>query len=311
MKKILGLVVALVAVVAMLGTGTWAYFNDVVAVTDNTITAGSLYLNDVSANPVTVGDDGQFKPSATETTANLLEENGGTASEVKNAGTIDGNLYITLENLVNYENTRLDIELRSGDSTDSATLGELGSKVLVAFWFDKNMDNTWSDGDFYLNSTDNSITQRTAGSPATIAGAYATIDTYDAKAWTAIPMDSDDSFGYLKISYKFPDNTTDFYTTNVRITSGGSGYTVGDDLTLSDGSIVEVTDIDGSGAITAVSLTTGAVANSGTGPYTNVAVNPPSGGTGSGATFTANYRYNTDNVAQTDSAAFDFVLELK
>jgi predicted ribosomally synthesized peptide with SipW-like signal peptide len=56
MKKILGLVVALVAVVAMLGTGTWAYFNDVLAVEDNTITAGSLYFGTSTTSPLTLGN---------------------------------------------------------------------------------------------------------------------------------------------------------------------------------------------------------------------------------------------------------------
>jgi len=64
MKKILGLTVAALLVMALVGGGTWAYFSDVETSTGNVLTAGTLNLTadvtgggDVSGS-VTAGDDG-------------------------------------------------------------------------------------------------------------------------------------------------------------------------------------------------------------------------------------------------------------
>ena len=55
MKKILGLTIAALLVMGMVGGGTWAYFSDTEASTNNSLTAGTLDLNvDGGDIPVTM-----------------------------------------------------------------------------------------------------------------------------------------------------------------------------------------------------------------------------------------------------------------
>jgi len=64
MKKILGLTVVALLVMALVGTGTWAYFSDVETSTGNVFTAGTLNLVPATAGSgtctvvVTAGSDG-------------------------------------------------------------------------------------------------------------------------------------------------------------------------------------------------------------------------------------------------------------
>ena len=53
MKKILGLTIAALLVMALVGGGTWAYFSDVETSTLNTFAAGTLDLEVDSENPWT------------------------------------------------------------------------------------------------------------------------------------------------------------------------------------------------------------------------------------------------------------------
>ena len=49
MKKIFGLTIAAVLVMAMVTGGTWAYFSDTESSTNNSLTAGTLDLNIIEA----------------------------------------------------------------------------------------------------------------------------------------------------------------------------------------------------------------------------------------------------------------------
>jgi predicted ribosomally synthesized peptide with SipW-like signal peptide len=85
-KKIILCILTLGFVVTLAGAGTFAYFDNSVAVAGNTVTAGTIMLNGVtttslplSVGPVTPGVPGNLG------TVNL-----------KNDGTIDGNLKVTI-----------------------------------------------------------------------------------------------------------------------------------------------------------------------------------------------------------------------
>jgi predicted ribosomally synthesized peptide with SipW-like signal peptide len=88
MKKILALSVALIAVVAMLGVGTWAYFNDTQTSTGNTFTAGTLDLNLTGGTADPNGIDSVTTTWATPSNWKPADTQSGTLT-LHNTGTID------------------------------------------------------------------------------------------------------------------------------------------------------------------------------------------------------------------------------
>ncbi|MDD5287811.1 MAG: TasA family protein [Dehalococcoidales bacterium] len=56
MKKILGLSIAAILIIAMVGGGTWAYFNDTETSTGNTLIAGTLDLGLSNADEMATGN---------------------------------------------------------------------------------------------------------------------------------------------------------------------------------------------------------------------------------------------------------------
>ncbi len=88
MKKILGLTVAALLVMALVGGGTWAYFSDVETSSANILSAGTLDLNingdNVNVNMLTLSD---LKPGDTDAGSP------GTV-ELRNVGSITGDLTI-------------------------------------------------------------------------------------------------------------------------------------------------------------------------------------------------------------------------
>ena len=76
MKKILGLTIAAVLVMGLVGGGTWAYFSDTETVTTNILSAGTIDLtSDVATAELTAVD---FAPGATLGTGNITLSNSGT-----------------------------------------------------------------------------------------------------------------------------------------------------------------------------------------------------------------------------------------
>ena len=99
MKKILGLTIAALLVMGLIGGGTWAYFTDVETSTGNVFTAGTLNLTaDVTGGgavqgTVTPGDDGVNEYI---TLANLKPGDSGTVTfTCTNTGNLPGTLTIT------------------------------------------------------------------------------------------------------------------------------------------------------------------------------------------------------------------------
>jgi len=145
MKKILGLTVAALLVMGLVGGGTWAYFTDVETSTGNTFAAGTLNLQVGAADPltttITVAD---MKPGDSDFIDWLL----------KNDGSIAGSLDITFSNIVDLEN--LVNEPEEADVGETGTVavpgtdGELAENLLLLVYIDENGDNTYDGGDVLI-----------------------------------------------------------------------------------------------------------------------------------------------------------------
>ena len=127
MKKILISLMTLVLVVGMVGAGAFAYFSDVETSEDNTFTAGTLdlkvdgnddpYVVHVELSNLKPGDGSQWGGWGSQ---------GALYWTVKNVGSIPGELTITINNVVNYENGQTEPEALV-DPTAGTLEGELGN----------------------------------------------------------------------------------------------------------------------------------------------------------------------------------------
>lgn len=118
------LIVGVVATVA--GAGTWAAFSDTETSSGNTFTAGTL---DLKLN----GLDGITGFSI----ADVAPNDQGTAGtvNVKNDGTIPGNLIVSSANIVETENGMNDAE----QAVDFTADGELGSAITISIYDGANL----------------------------------------------------------------------------------------------------------------------------------------------------------------------------
>ena len=139
MKKILGLTIAALLVMALVGGGTWAYFSDPEQSLGNTITAGILDLTpDWDGSAVITFTD--VVPGGTN--VNVF------ATILTNAGDMDGYLQIDFANPTNGENGLMEPEIDDGDTVsadDSSTAlyGELAANMTVTIYLDIVDDNVY------------------------------------------------------------------------------------------------------------------------------------------------------------------------
>jgi len=204
MLKILGLLSALLIVIATMSVGTWAYFNDVETATGNTIVAGKLNLK--------VGDtDGTVTPFDLTATKRKPGQSGTAATwALENLGDLDGTLAIAISAITNNENTRYNMETAAGDLTDGAATGELGSLLKIAFWHDANGDGNFDDGEKYLKSDATVVTwsggDNIVFNITNVAAAYATVDSYDSDSFASVAtINGGATSGNFKVEYNFPD----------------------------------------------------------------------------------------------------------
>ncbi len=195
MKKILGLTIAAVLILAVVGCGTWAYFSDTETSGTNTITAGRLNLKVGSSEPmaenITLSNK---KPGETGNAASW---------QLSNTGTLDGTFSVTVSSITNNENTRYNMETAAGDSTDVG--GELGTLLKLAFWGDKDGSSNWTSGDYYLSTTNDTIVAWASGATLPTA-AYATLNSFSVKNYlNKHTITATDATGYFKVEYDFPD----------------------------------------------------------------------------------------------------------
>jgi len=99
MKKILGLSVAALLVIAMVGGGTWAFFQDTESSTANTLLAGTLDLTLDDTNVATFEIDGDEVYPGANNSSDI------DYFIIKNIGSITGSLDIAIDNVINVEST--------------------------------------------------------------------------------------------------------------------------------------------------------------------------------------------------------------
>jgi predicted ribosomally synthesized peptide with SipW-like signal peptide len=183
MKKILGLTVAALLVMTLVGGGTWAYFSDVETSTGNVLTAGTLDLD------IGGGDDNVviLQASITDVAPGVSASD---STLLAISGTLAGELDITITSIDSEENGIIvDAESVGGpDVTEGLGEGELDANTWIAFWLDYQNNDSWDNvNDTGLKSDASTYTfaaattgTATGGSTTTVvdSGATWTVDVY-------------------------------------------------------------------------------------------------------------------------------------
>ncbi len=208
MKKIVGLSVAALLIIGIIGGATFAYFSDTEIAVDNTLTAGTLNLQVGAADPCTesINLGTQIDPGDSGTAADWT---------VVNQGSMSGRLRVTFDSTItNNENTWTEPEENAvpPDATSGADEGELGDFVDIAIWLDINESGSWDSGDKYLQS-DGTVVDWVGAGPLPSA-AYDAINNYSALDWDYTDGDgmptmvSSDNLDFM-VEYDFPSDPND------------------------------------------------------------------------------------------------------
>lgn len=182
-KKILLASIGMALVAFLIGGGTYAYFSDVETATNNNFTAGTLNLqvgdNDPCTENVSIGD---LAPGYEGEAANWI---------LKNTGSIEGVLNVSVSPITNNENGVLEPE--EGD-TDGE--GELGANLEVALWVDQ------SGVKKYLDPSGTSLAWADTET-------YALLNNFGGKSTTDTisQVTGDPNIGTFHIAYKLPYET--------------------------------------------------------------------------------------------------------
>jgi len=185
MKKIIGLTVAALMVMGLVGGGTWAYFSDPETSPNNVLSAGTLDLRINGADdPVNILTVSSAQPG----------ETGGNSTTLLNYGSATGNLTIEVGSVTNTEST--------GDSEFEADgdPGELGGAALMAIYLDITPGGGFDGSDIGLNNAGNTY------SPGTLD--YQTIDSYNGVTWPNVDsMIASESYA-IYIMWQIPYGTS-------------------------------------------------------------------------------------------------------
>lgn len=161
MKRIIGLSIAALLVIMMVGGGSWAWFNDDESSPDNSLTAGTLDLK----------IDGGDTPVTTFAVTNVAPGDSGNGSvTLSNAGasSIVGELDIVFSAVTNTAGT-------VGEFADAS--GDLGGIAEIAVYVDVDESSDWNSGDIGLKSD---------GTTYTTSLDWDTINNYDSETWDAV-----------------------------------------------------------------------------------------------------------------------------
>jgi predicted ribosomally synthesized peptide with SipW-like signal peptide len=161
MKKIVGLTIALLLIIGMVGAGTYAYFSDTESSTGNTLTAGTLDLNiDGGDTAVTTFTAGDVAPG----------DSGNGSSTLTNIGSITGELDIDTSAVSNTPGV-------GGEFGGGS--GELGASAQIAMYLDVDQSGGWTSGDIGLQSDGTTYSFPTSLN-------YDEIDDYASETWDAV-----------------------------------------------------------------------------------------------------------------------------
>ena len=189
MKKILGLSVAALLVMGLVGSGTWAYFSDTETSTGNTFAAGTLDLtvNSTDTNQVmfTVGT---LKPG---------DDDGGDPGtlSLENIGSAVADLSINTTGLTNTESSG------GTEFEGDGAPGELGGYLQISVWIDMNANAAYNDGtDVRL------LSNNTTASSGSLT--FDTINNYGSCNWAdAITGMAQNDEVDLMVEWEFTDNS--------------------------------------------------------------------------------------------------------
>lgn len=159
MKKIIGLTVAALLVMAMVGGGTWAYFSDTESSADNSLSAGTL---DLKIN------NGDSPYTILNLTNKAPGDSGSGSTTLKNAGSLTGEMDIATGAVTNTAG--------AGGTEFEGGSGELGGVAKIAVYIDVDQSGAWSAGDIGLKNDGTTYNNPTALD-------YQTIDSYASKTW--------------------------------------------------------------------------------------------------------------------------------
>jgi spore coat-associated protein N len=173
MKKIMGLTIAALLIIGIVGGGTYAYFSDTESSTGNTLSAATL---DLKIN----GGDAAI---TTFDVSNVAPGDSGSAnSTLRNAGSITGELDVATSAITN-------TPYAGGGEFQDGT-GDLGANAEIAMYIDIDMSGGPTAGDVGLKS------DGTTYDPS-VALDYDVIDNYDTENWDAVAnMATAVSYGY-------------------------------------------------------------------------------------------------------------------
>ncbi len=167
MKKLFGLTIAALLIIGMVGGGTWAYFSDPEASTDNSLAAGTLDLN---------WDGGNDSGAAV---LSLIDKAPGDTGQgfklIKNVGSLTGELDVATGVVTNAAGI-------GGTEYEGGT-GELGGVALIAVYIDVDKGDTWTSGDVGLKNDDTTYTFSAATTGTSTSGSTTTVVDSGA-SWT-------------------------------------------------------------------------------------------------------------------------------
>jgi len=180
MKKIMGLTIAALLIIGIVGGGTYAYFSDTESSTGNTLSAATL---DLKIN----GGDAAI---TTFNVSNVAPGDSASAnSTLRNAGSLTGELDVATSAITN-------TPYAGGGEFQDGT-GDLGANAEIAMYVDIDMSGGPTAGDVGLKS------DGTTYDPS-VALDYDVIDNYDTENWDAVAnMAIAVSYGY-RVEWRVP-----------------------------------------------------------------------------------------------------------
>jgi spore coat-associated protein N len=186
MKKIVGLSIAVLLIIGLVGGATYAYFSDTESSTDNTLTAGTLDLN----------IDGGDVAVTTFTASDVAPGSSGSGSSIlANVGSITGELDIDTSAVTNTPG--------GGGTEFEGGSGELGASAQIAMYIDVDQSGGWNAGDVGLQSTGVTYSFPTALN-------YDEIDDYASETWNAVENMATTATDTIRVNWQVPtgaDNT--------------------------------------------------------------------------------------------------------
>lgn len=161
MKKILGLTIAAVLILAIVGGGTWAYFSDT-ETGSISITASTLDLDVNGADTAqTIFSVTNKAPGDSDTTSYVT---------IKNSGSITGELDVSTSAATNTAG--------SGGTEYEAGSGELGASAEMAIFIDVDESGSWNTNDIGLKYDGTTYTNT-----GSVSLDYAVVNNYASKTW--------------------------------------------------------------------------------------------------------------------------------